>query len=835
MKFSRVVCSTLFGVLLGFSTLGAANLTLSEAVEKNLNAYNNFFVGTLQKNVSNFSEVLSSYNDGIKNVTSDSLNNGKDKALGDLLKGLMSAMNASDTNGFSYKDYGTNVDDESEEDSGGWVEVEDKQYLEFSDSESSKARITYGKNSIKIYGDVSDSANDYIALKDDGTLVLTTQNNGQNSILANNDGLLKSDLDAINALLKGVIDDRVSYFKKFLIIDGFRELIYSAINDETLRESENFKNLMNEFNKISSYDEMKNIATQDIQTTQNALSKTSRLVELITSVKNASQSDKAAKISELNSYMSDNGVKIGVDNDKTYDGFSSVITESTDIDKILGIVKTEKKNYENNVDVVKVVAENLVKNEKLFKEIILDKELSDDTKKVLDQAKAELEATQTATEKKAGLAAISAKLAKLNANKNTTNEEKAQAQSELSKAQKDYTQAVAAKIEAIANNSVNTALLATDKSVALGISDALTSSNLALVSALDSDSVSEFSQIVKDVTNSIDTANQSLNTGITTDIVKFSSDLSTNTRLAKLSNPFNDNLALAYAISELKGEKFADSGDSLSSVVKAYTDRFNYDHNLWANVLGSKGKLKGDIKPSLYGFSIGYDKAFDNSIVGVFATSAKSKIKADAAKNEANNYQFGLYSRAYFGNSEIDAKISIGKAKNELDRYNVLGNASGKYDTDFFSTEFGYGYVFDLSKTMFIKPFASLNYNYLKNKAFNENGVLPLHFDSTKTKSLSIKLGSEFRGYVNETNYLYIAPNIEREIYKDTDDTNVRFLGSNQNIFIENDDKKHTYFGIQTGADFAITQSLSTNINFGAKLRSNEKYYNGTIGLRYKF
>lgn len=349
----------------------------------------------------------------------------------------------------------------------------------------------------------------------------------------------------------------------------------------------------------------------------------------------------------------------------------------------------------------------------------------------------------------------------------------------------------------------------------------------------------EISEFVRSNTTSINQTLESLNKGLQTDIIKFSSDLSTNTRLAKLSNPFKGDLALAYAVKNLKGEMFADSGDSMASVVRYYTDRFNYDSNFWGNIIGAKGKVKDGGNPELYGFTLGYDKAFDDVIFGAFVTYAKSKVDFSMIESEADNYQIGVYSRAYMDNHEIDGKISMGIAKNELDRSVKAGlntlNQKGKYNSYLASFDLDYGYVTKLSDTMFIKPTVGFGYSFVKNKAFNESGDLPLSYNANRSKVLNLRASGEFRKYVNDGSYLYVAPGVEREIYKSIDDNIVRFVGSNKDIIFKNNDKKSTYFTLQTGADFKITESLSTNLNFGVKAKSKNQFYNGSIGLKYKF
>ncbi|WP_141080308.1 hypothetical protein, partial [Campylobacter pinnipediorum] len=87
--------------------------------------------------------------------------------------------------------------------------------------------------------------------------------------------------------------------------------------------------------------------------------------------------------------------------------------------------------------------------------------------------------------------------------------------------------------------------------------------------------------LAKNINNSLEEVSKEFKDNKTVDTLLSSVGSAINSRLAKLSNPLNDDLALAYAIKNLSDNKFADNGDTLSSVVKEYTNRFNYDSNLW--------------------------------------------------------------------------------------------------------------------------------------------------------------------------------------------------------------------------------------------------------------
>ena len=397
-----------------------------------------------------------------------------------------------------------------------------------------------------------------------------------------------------------------------------------------------------------------------------------------------------------------------------------------------------------------------------------------------------------------------------------------------------------AKVKEISNTRAKA--IATSENLDKGESDVLTAlsdifdSNARVESIIAEESADDVAEGVSELRSTLDTATKSLNKGNFTDIVIFNTNLATNTRLAKLSNPYNGNLALAYAVKNMAGEKFADNGsDALSSVVKEYTNRYNYDNNLWGNVFGGKAKVKDAANTDVYGFTLGYDKAFDNTIVGGFFTLAKAQSDGNNVKNDADNYSFGVYTRSYFGQNELDSKFAYGFAKNTLKtKTSLIGDNEGKYDSKYFDIALDYGYVFDIGNAKFVKPIFGLEYTNLKNDSFTAGSPVELDFAKTSVKTLNAKLGAEFRAYTEKGDYFYVTPGIERELSKSADDSVLNFAGS-RNVTFDADKKKYTYATLKTGAEFKITDSLSTNINFGVKARSKNQFYNGTLGLSYKF
>ncbi|RAZ48739.1 autotransporter outer membrane beta-barrel domain-containing protein [Campylobacter hyointestinalis] len=312
----------------------------------------------------------------------------------------------------------------------------------------------------------------------------------------------------------------------------------------------------------------------------------------------------------------------------------------------------------------------------------------------------------------------------------------------------------------------------------------------------------------------------------------------TMTRLAKLSTPYSKDLALANAIKNMDGLEVA-SGDNsaLSSIIKEYTDRFNYDNSVYANVIGAKGYTdNGD--PKLYGFSVGYDRSFDNFLVGSYFTYAKSDLDTSYLESEADNFELGIYSRAYLGDSEVDTTVSFGIGKNDINNYK-LGNEylNGDYDSKFINLAATYGYVVKAQNSLFIKPFIGLNYAYNKNDSFTlSNAVIPgFEIDKIDGSTLSANLGVELRKYLSDGSFMFITPSVEQELSVSRDDLVSKFRGASTSFTTQADETKDTYAKVIAGGEYAVTKDFSATVSAGFKTNGDDRYVNGSLGLKYKF
>ncbi|EHD7631120.1 autotransporter outer membrane beta-barrel domain-containing protein [Campylobacter coli] len=332
----------------------------------------------------------------------------------------------------------------------------------------------------------------------------------------------------------------------------------------------------------------------------------------------------------------------------------------------------------------------------------------------------------------------------------------------------------------------------------------------------------------KSVSN-LNSASSAVNT-----TMNISNDVSIGSRVAMLNNPFG-----TYA-SKMNGLKFAAlDSDMRPSYVNEYTN------SVWANAFGGANIIDGD-SGAMYGATIGVDKqANDDVLWGTYFTYANAKIKDNNLEQKSDNFQLGMYSTINVAPQwELNLKAYAQVSPTKQDNVQTDGAYNSDYTSKFLGLSANAGRVFDFSdNTLFIKPFAGVNYYFSYTPSHTENGAIAKDIDSMKNNSVSVEVGAEFRKYMNENSYIFVTPKIEQFVINSGDDYTAN-LAVNNAFFtsIEANNKKKTYGQIIVGGNVDFTNQLSMNLGFGAKQilagkvdNKNETYLSGQVGLKYKF
>ncbi|HFN3221717.1 TPA: autotransporter adhesin CapC [Campylobacter coli] len=332
----------------------------------------------------------------------------------------------------------------------------------------------------------------------------------------------------------------------------------------------------------------------------------------------------------------------------------------------------------------------------------------------------------------------------------------------------------------------------------------------------------------KSVSN-LNSASSAVNT-----TMNISNDVSIGSRVAMLNNPFG-----TYA-SKMNGLKFAAlDSDMRPSYVNEYTN------SVWANAFGGANIIDGD-SGAMYGATVGVDKqANDDVLWGAYFTYANAKIKDNNLEQKSDNFQLGMYSTINVAPQwELNLKAYAQVSPTKQDNVQIDGAYNSDYTSKFLGLSANAGRVFDFSdNTLFIKPFAGVNYYFSYTPSHTENGAIAKDIDSMKNNSVSVEVGAEFRKYMNENSYIFVTPKIEQFVINSGDDYTVN-LAVNNAFFtsVEANNKKKTYGQIIVGGNVDFTNQLSMNLGFGAKQilagkvdNKNETYLSGQVGLKYKF
>ncbi|EAH9613125.1 autotransporter outer membrane beta-barrel domain-containing protein [Campylobacter coli] len=419
--------------------------------------------------------------------------------------------------------------------------------------------------------------------------------------------------------------------------------------------------------------------------------------------------------------------------------------------------------------------------------------------------------------------------------KETLKKQQAEIQTMLEEAKKNGGKIDDEKYIDLVNKNLNLNLSANDKASILALRSITEQLGSIGADLANREGVKLALDIKKDTDNTgksvsnLNSASSAVNT-----TMNISNDVSIGSRVAMLNNPFG-----TYA-SKMNGLKFAAlDSDMRPSYVNEYTN------SVWANAFGGANIIDGD-SGAMYGATVGVDKqANDDVLWGAYFTYANAKIKDNNLEQKSDNFQLGMYSTINIAPQwELNLKAYAQVSPTKQDNVQIDGAYNSDYTSKFLGLSANAGRVFDFSdNTLFIKPFAGVNYYFSYTPSHTENGAIAKDIDSMKNNSVSVEVGAEFRKYMNENSYIFVTPKIEQFVINSGDDYTAN-LAVNNAFFtsVEANNKKKTYGQIIVGGNVDFTNQLSMNLGFGAKQilagkvdNKNETYLSGQVGLKYKF
>ena len=256
-------------------------------------------------------------------------------------------------------------------------------------------------------------------------------------------------------------------------------------------------------------------------------------------------------------------------------------------------------------------------------------------------------------------------------------------------------------------------------------------------------------------------------------------------------------------------------------------------NNFWANVNGAYFKDRqsdGDLK--FYGTNIGYDRGYDEFILGVSAGVSKAKFSSNILKDDAKIYSFGAYGLFERGAHEIQSNLNFAfinskRSLDEAQKASVKGRGilSSNY----------YKYKISLSKSgeyeQSIKPLLALE--------LGTNGIDGFKNDRYDQKSINdfnvaVVAGVEY-ALSSEKNAFSVQFLVKQSVYNSEDKSYVSLNNSNEYVDYKLDNNKLSY-KLTLNSDTKLSENLVLSSQLSGMLDNDKNYgISGGLKIEYKF
>ena len=256
-------------------------------------------------------------------------------------------------------------------------------------------------------------------------------------------------------------------------------------------------------------------------------------------------------------------------------------------------------------------------------------------------------------------------------------------------------------------------------------------------------------------------------------------------------------------------------------------------NNFWANVNGAYFKDRqsdGDLK--FYGTNVGYDRGYDEFILGVSAGVSKAKFSSNVLKDDAKIYSFGAYGLFERGAHEIQSNLNFAfinskRSLDEAQKASVKGRGilSSNY----------YKYKISLSKSgefeQSIKPLLALE--------LGANGIDGFKNDRYDQKSINdfnvaVAAGVEY-ALNSEKNAFSVQFLVKQSVYNSEDKSYVSLNNSSEYVDYKLDNNKLSY-KLTLNSDTKLSENLVLSSQLSGMLDNDKNYgISGGLKIEYKF
>lgn len=305
-------------------------------------------------------------------------------------------------------------------------------------------------------------------------------------------------------------------------------------------------------------------------------------------------------------------------------------------------------------------------------------------------------------------------------------------------------------------------------------------------------------------------------------------------RVAAARNPFG-NVAQGYV-----GGYYADLESDMP--LPLYYANDGYNNGFWGDFIGGINSIDGE-NGALYGLTLGYDKQFESTLLGFYASYVVGSLNDKVIEQDSHNIQVGVYGSFNQRDIEVNFKVYGQVSPTDLTATRGAGEAEASFNRLYAGVSANVGKIFSFNENKtFLMPFIGENYYYAHTPAYDESGYSALSVSSTNNHALSFDVGVDFRQYLGENSFIYVIPSIERYVVNTGTDYTAGFLGSDVTFSVAGKSKTKTYGQALLGGNINVSEKFNVNLSLGVKQilggkvdEKNETYLTGNLGFKYKF
>lgn len=256
-------------------------------------------------------------------------------------------------------------------------------------------------------------------------------------------------------------------------------------------------------------------------------------------------------------------------------------------------------------------------------------------------------------------------------------------------------------------------------------------------------------------------------------------------------------------------------------------------NNFWANVNGAYFKDKdsgGDLK--FYGTNIGYDRSYDEFILGTSAGVSKAKFNSDPMSDDAKIYSFGAYGLFERDAHEIQSNLNLAfvNSKRSLnDSQKASVRSTGILSSNYYKYKISLGSNGEYAQA--IKPVLALEFGSNGVKGFKND-----RYDQKDINDFNVALGVGVEYVLNSDKNAFAAQFlVKQNVYNSDDKSYVSLNNSNEYVDYKLDNNKLVY-KLNLSASTEFSKRFAVSYQLSGMLDNDRSYgVSGGVKLEYKF